>query len=95
MAKQTLWRRGWRIWGRLNLCWCEVFGVGRWRKARAVAWAFRVGRCFGGLEEAEAAVGDGEVAEAEGEGFGSSTAFDELREFELDDVEAGVEEAGG
>ena len=47
------------------------------------------------LHEAEAAVGDGEVAEAEGEGFGSAAAFDEFGEFELDDVKAGVEEAGG
>jgi len=39
----------------------------------------------------EQAVGDGHVAEAEGEGFGSSTAFDEFAEFELNDVEAGVE----
>lgn len=53
------------------------------------------GGCCGGLEEAEAAVGDGEVTEAEGEGFGSTTSFDELGEFELDDVKAGVEEAVG
>ena len=40
-------------------------------------------------------MGDGEIAEAEGEGFCSASAPDELRELELDDVEAGVEEAGG
>ena len=40
-------------------------------------------------------MGYGEVAEAEGEGFGAAAAFDELGELELDDVEAGVEEAGG
>ncbi len=40
-------------------------------------------------------MGDGEVAEAQGERFCAAAAFDELREFELDDVEAGVEEAGG
>lgn len=40
-------------------------------------------------------MGDGEVAEAEGEGFRAAAAFDELREFELDDVKVGVEEAGG
>ena len=40
-------------------------------------------------------MGDGEIAEAEGKGFCAAAAFDELREFKLDYVEAGVEEFRG
>ena len=40
-------------------------------------------------------MGDGQVAEAEGEGLGAAAALDELAELQLDDVEAGVEEPGG
>ncbi len=37
-------------------------------------------------------VGDGAVAEVEGEGVGTSAALDELAWLQVDDVEAGVEE---
>ena len=37
-------------------------------------------------------MGYGQVAEAKSQGLGSASALDELRQFELDDVEAGVEE---